>query len=72
MYLPSHFEQHDTATLHALMRAHPLATLVSLGDDGAVRVLREQGRSLLAVGVRGGRRVLVAVGVFAGYWARIQ
>jgi len=34
MYLPSHFEQHDTATLHALMRAHPLATLVSTGPEG--------------------------------------
>ena len=34
MYLPSHFEQHDTATLHALIRAHPLATLVSTGPEG--------------------------------------
>ena len=34
MYLPSHFEQHDTEALHALMREHPLATLVSLQADG--------------------------------------
>ena len=34
MYQPRHFEQQDPATLHALMREHPLATLVSLTDDG--------------------------------------
>lgn len=34
MYLPPHFEQHDLAALHALMREHPLAALVSLGDRG--------------------------------------
>lgn len=34
MYVPRHFAQPDTATLHALMRAHPLATLVTLGPDG--------------------------------------
>ena len=34
MYLPSHFEQLDPAALHALMREHPLATLVSLQADG--------------------------------------
>ena len=34
MYLPKHFEQHDAAALHALMQAHPLATLVSLAADG--------------------------------------
>lgn len=34
MYLPPHFEQHDPAALHALMREHPLAALVSLGEDG--------------------------------------
>ena len=34
MYLPSHFEQHDPETLHALMREHPLATLVSVQADG--------------------------------------
>lgn len=35
MYLPKHFEQHDPAALAALMQAHPLAALVSIGDDGA-------------------------------------
>ena len=34
MYLPAHFEEKRTAVLHALMRAHPLATLVTLGDSG--------------------------------------
>jgi transcriptional regulator len=34
MYLPSHFEQHDAAALHALMREHPLATLVSQQASG--------------------------------------
>jgi transcriptional regulator len=34
MYLPSHFEQHDAAALHALMREHPLATLVSQQAGG--------------------------------------
>ena len=34
MYLPTHFAQSDWAALHALMRAHPLATLVSPGPDG--------------------------------------
>ena len=34
MYLPAHFEQHDVAKLHALMREHPLATLVTVGADG--------------------------------------
>lgn len=34
MYLPPHFEQHDPAALHALMRGHPLAALVSSGPDG--------------------------------------
>ena len=34
MYLPSHFEQHDTEVLHALMREHPLATLVTVRADG--------------------------------------
>jgi transcriptional regulator len=32
MYLPRHFEQTDPAALAALMRAHPLATLVTLQD----------------------------------------
>ena len=34
MYQPAHFRQQDPAALHALMRAHPLATLVRLGADG--------------------------------------
>ena len=34
MYLPSHFQQHDPEALHALMRAHPLATLVTVRTDG--------------------------------------
>lgn len=34
MYLPSHFEQTDAAALHALVREHPLAALVSTGPDG--------------------------------------
>jgi len=34
MYLPKHFEQNDPAALQALMREHPLATLVSSGPDG--------------------------------------
>ena len=34
MYLPRHFEQHDAQQLQALMRTHPLATLVSTGADG--------------------------------------
>jgi len=34
MYLPSHFEQHELEALHALMREHPLATLVSVRTDG--------------------------------------
>lgn len=34
MYIPRHFAQPEIAALHALMRAHPLATLVTLGPDG--------------------------------------
>ncbi len=34
MYLPRHFEQHDTQALQALMREHPLATLVTTRADG--------------------------------------
>ena len=34
MYLPKHFTEDDIAEMHALMRAHPLATLVSHGPDG--------------------------------------
>lgn len=34
MYTPKHFDQADTATLHALMRAQPLATLITLASSG--------------------------------------
>jgi len=35
MYLPAHFAQHDPAALQGLVRAHPLAALVSsTGPDG--------------------------------------
>ena len=34
MYLPAHFEQRDPEALHALMAAHPLATLVTPSPDG--------------------------------------
>lgn len=34
MYCPAHFAQTDTAALHALLRARPLATLVTLGEHG--------------------------------------
>lgn len=34
MYLPHHFEVSDPVRLHALMRAHPLATLVAQGPEG--------------------------------------
>jgi transcriptional regulator len=34
MYLPAHFEQHDRAALHALVRDHPLATLIVATPDG--------------------------------------
>jgi transcriptional regulator len=34
MYVPKHFAEDDFAEMHALMRANPLATLVSHGPDG--------------------------------------
>jgi transcriptional regulator len=34
MYIPKHFDQTDTGELHALMRARPLATLVTQTSDG--------------------------------------
>lgn len=34
MYLPRHFEQAERAALHALMREHPLAWLVTAGPHG--------------------------------------
>ncbi len=36
MYLPSHFKESRADVLHALMRARPLATLVTLCDSGIV------------------------------------
>lgn len=36
MYQPPHFIESDRATLHALIRAHPLGLLVSVGADGPV------------------------------------
>lgn len=36
MYLPTHFAQTDPAALHALMRQHPLATLVTEADGEPV------------------------------------
>ena len=37
MYLPSHFEERRTEVLQALMRQHPLATLVTLDASGALQ-----------------------------------
>lgn len=34
MYRPSHFEENRPEALHALMRVHPLGTLVTHGPDG--------------------------------------
>lgn len=34
MYIPTHFEQSDMATMHGLIRARPLATLITLDSDG--------------------------------------
>ncbi len=34
MYIPTHFEEPRVEVMHDLMRAHPLATLVTLGADG--------------------------------------
>lgn len=34
MYEPSHFKVEDRDALHAVMRAHPLATLVTAGETG--------------------------------------
>ncbi len=34
MYMPAHFEQKDPAALAALVREHPLATLVHQGPEG--------------------------------------
>jgi transcriptional regulator len=34
MYIPKHFAEDDVAEMHALMRANPLATLITHGPDG--------------------------------------
>ena len=34
MYLPAHFAETRSEVLHALMRAHPFATLVAHGEGG--------------------------------------
>ena len=36
MYIPKHFEEPNVDVLHDLIRARPLATLVTLGPDGLV------------------------------------
>ena len=36
MYIPRHFEETDTRTLHALIRSHPLGAWVTPGDAGLV------------------------------------
>jgi transcriptional regulator len=52
MYTPKDFKVEDTAEAYALMRAHPFATLVTLGADGLVAthlptVLKTEGADLL-------------------------
>ena len=37
MYLPAHFAETRTEVLHAAMRSHPLGTLITLDDDGALQ-----------------------------------
>jgi transcriptional regulator len=39
MYVPEHFRMSDIAEMHALMRARPLATLVSAGPGGLTATL---------------------------------
>jgi transcriptional regulator len=36
LYLPTHFKEERTDVLHALMREHPLATLVAMSETGLV------------------------------------
>jgi transcriptional regulator len=36
MYLPAHFAENRVDVLHALMRAHPLATIITLSSAGLV------------------------------------
>ena len=37
MYLPAHFEEARTEVLHTLIRAHPLATLITLNEGGELQ-----------------------------------
>jgi len=37
MYLPAHFEEKRTEVLHALIRSHPLGTLITQDLDGALQ-----------------------------------
>jgi len=37
MYLPSHFEETRAETLHALIRSHPLGTLITQDRSGALQ-----------------------------------
>ena len=56
MYLPAHFKSNDPAHAHALMRAHPLASLVSNDDEGFPFIthlplhLQERGDGLVLLG----------------------
>lgn len=34
VYLPAHFEEHRIESMHDLIRAHPLGTIVHIGADG--------------------------------------
>ena len=55
MYQPRHFDVSDTATLHTAMRAHPLATLITLQGGAANLPLadqNEEGANLLALNTR--------------------
>ncbi|HEY2685071.1 MAG TPA: FMN-binding negative transcriptional regulator [Steroidobacteraceae bacterium] len=36
MYIPEKFREERTEVLHGLMRAHPLATLVAMGESGII------------------------------------
>lgn len=36
MYEPSHFKVEDREQLHAVIRAHPLATLITVGEGGLI------------------------------------
>jgi transcriptional regulator len=36
MYIPKHFDEADVAAMHALMRAKPLATLITQNASGGI------------------------------------